>query len=117
MTAANLSLDIKQGATFRRGFTWKNKLKKPIDLTGCGARLQIRNAAGTLLADLTTENGGIVLGGLLGTVDLFIPDEATELMDMSAPGLYDLFVDHPNGDVTPLLTGSVKFIKGQVRRV
>ena len=115
MTAA-INLEIKQGATFRRGFTWKNRLKKPVDLTGCGARMQIRNAAGTLLADLSTDTDGIVLGGALGTIDLHIPDEATELMDMSMPGLYDLFIDHPNGDATPLLTGNVKFIKSQVRR-
>ncbi len=52
----------------------------PFDLTGYTARMDIRcGPAKTdlLIKSLTTENGGITLGGALGTITLFISGDET----------------------------------------
>lgn len=114
MTIAKIDLELYQGATFRKGFTYKNRLKKPYDLTGFGARMQIRDASDALIADLNTDNGGITLGGLAGTIDLYLSDEATAALNF-AKASYDLFLDAPNGDAIPLMAGNVTLTKGRTR--
>lgn len=45
MPAQKVQLEIDQGATFDKTFTWKTGTKAaavPVDLTGCKARAQIR---------------------------------------------------------------------------
>ena len=111
---ASVALKIYQGGTFREGFTFKNRLKKPYDLTGYRAHMQIREAAGTLVADLNTENGGIALGGSTGTIDLYIADEDTAKMTF-ASAKYDLFLLAPNGDAYPIIAGTVTLTKGQTQ--
>lgn len=113
-TAATINMTIYQGATFRQGFTYKNRLKKPYDLTGYHAHMQIRNSAGDLIANLSTEDGGIVLGGSAGTIDLFIADTITAAMTFTAAN-YDLFLLAPNGDKYPIIAGAMKLTKGQTR--
>lgn len=114
MTAAVFDISIKQGATLRTGFVYKNRLKKPYDLTGVRAHMQIRDAGGSLIAELTSENGGIAIGGDTGTIDLLISDEDTEAMNFVS-ALYDLFLIYPNGDRDCLVTGKVTFSKSQTR--
>jgi len=107
---AVIPLKIYQGGTFREGFIYKNRLKKPYDLTGYRARMQIRENGG-LVTDLSTENGGIVLGGIAGTIDLYISDEDTAKMNFSS-AVYDLFMLAPNGDAIPIINGKVTLTKG-----
>jgi hypothetical protein len=59
-----------QGATFTRVFTWEDSTANPIDLTLYTARMQVRATVGSAstLLSLTTENGGISLGGAAGTI-------------------------------------------------
>lgn len=107
---AVIPLTIYQGATFRSLCTWKAGTPAvPVDLTGCTARMQIRPAAGspTVLASLTTENGGISLGGSSGTVAIYISADETAGFSWSA-GYYDLEVEFLSGDVRRLLSGKVK---------
>lgn len=66
MTAPIKNLVIEQKATFLKRLTYRDKFKKPINLTGCTARMQIRAADGTVICDLSTENGRIALGGTTG---------------------------------------------------
>lgn len=70
--ATRYDLQVDQGATFSRVFTYKNPDGTLIDLTGYSARMQIRTGydAPTFALELTTANGGIVLGGTLGTVTI-----------------------------------------------
>jgi len=72
MPAGNYDITCDQGATFSRVITWKNSNGTPIDLTNYTARLQVRAnyPSSTVLLNLTTENGGITLGGALGTITL-----------------------------------------------
>ena len=59
-----------QGSTFTRVFTWQDSTGVPINLSMYTGRMQVRatiDNASTLLS-LTTENGGIALGGAAGTI-------------------------------------------------
>lgn len=103
------NITIIQGATLRDVTTWKAGTPAvPVDLTGCTARMQVRakiDSADTLL-NLTTENGGITLGGTAGTVTVFLSATATAALTWKS-GVYDLEVQFGNGDVRRLLAGSV----------
>lgn len=98
---------IRQGGTFSRRLTWKDDAGAPINLTGFTARMQIRTPEnGSILLSLTTENGGIVLGGVAGTITLAITAAATAALDW-VYGRYDLELISAGGEVTPLLEGRV----------
>lgn len=104
---------IYQGATFSKTLTWKtapdeDSPKTPVDLTGCTARMQVRAKIGAteVLLTLTTENGGITLGGTAGTIDLLIEAEDTAAITWTS-GVYDLEIIFTNGDVRRLLYGEV----------
>jgi hypothetical protein len=75
-------LTILQGATFRKRWTWKPG-GVPMDFTGCKARMQVRaEIDGTVvLLELTTENGGIVLGAEPGAIDLYISATDTTIVN------------------------------------
>lgn len=107
-TPAKLKLTIYQGATFRRRLRWMDAARQPIDLTGCTARMQIREEvdATAVLLGLTTENARIALGGAAGTIDLTIAATDTAALTWPA-GVWDLEIVHPGGAVTRLAQGSV----------
>lgn len=106
--AGVLNLTIEQGATFNPVMTWKDQNGQPIDLSGYTARMQIRAGydATTVIHNLTTENSGIVLGGALGTIGLYISATDTAGFTFSA-AVYDLELEASNGIVTRLLRGIV----------
>lgn len=128
---AKIKLTIYQGATFRRRLVWgfypypverrgnvlinKNTRRpadpadfSPVDLTGCTARMQAREEHGSPLPllELTTENGGITLGGTTGVVDLLSAEEETAAMAWDE-AVWDLEIVHPDGDVTRFAQGSI----------
>lgn len=116
-TPAKLKFTIYQGATFRKRLTWAvQSTGVAIDLTGCTARMHIRAklADATPLLMLTTENARITLGGVAGTVDLFISDEDTAALTWTG-GVWDLEISHPNGDVTRLAEGGIGVSKEVTR--
>jgi hypothetical protein len=98
MTAspARINFKLYTYATFSETTTLHDALGDPINLTGKVARCQIRrdHGAADALFTLTTENGGIELGGLAGTVTLRIdvPDTNLELWDDSEAWPYDLLI-------------------------
>ncbi|WP_047474688.1 hypothetical protein, partial [Delftia sp. ZNC0008] len=102
-----LNFTIYQGATFRRRLRWLNPDKTPIDLTGCTARMQVREEieSTAALLELTTENGRIALGGTAGTVDLLVDASTTAAIAWTG-GVFDLEIVHPSGAVTRLAEGS-----------
>lgn len=109
MAAFKLKLSIDQGATFTRQVTWKTgKPATPVDLTGCTARMQIREEieSAEVLVSLTTANGGITLGGAAGTVVLRIEATATAAFQWTA-GVFDLEIEFADGTVRRLLAGTV----------
>jgi hypothetical protein len=109
MAAFKLNLKINQGATFRKVITWKAGTPAlPVDLTGCTARMQMRGKItdAAFLLELTTENGGIALGGVLGTITLNITAAQTTLIAWKS-AIYDLEIVYADATVRRLLAGSV----------
>ena len=109
---AKLKFMIYQGATFRKRLRWTNKATgTPLDLTGCKARMQVRAEVESteVLLELTTENGGITLGGTAGIIDFYVGATATAAITWTS-GVFDLEIVHPGAlpdDVTRLAQGTV----------
>ena len=76
MTAATLPLVLEQGISYSKVWNLRDSAGNPYDLTGYTARLQVREsyAAAAAILDLTTENGGLILGGALGTLEIVITE-------------------------------------------
>ena len=114
MAAGIKNLVIEQKVTYRKRLTYRDKAKRPINLTGYGARMQIRAADGSLIADLSTENGKIMLGGVAGTIDLILSEAETTVMNFTS-ALYDLKLIQPNGESKRMLQGKVTLSQGQTQ--
>lgn len=90
-------LRIIKGAQFSRGWIWKPG-GVPMDFAGCSARMQVRaeKDAADVLLELTTENGGIVLGAEPGAIDLWIGAVQTAAITWEA-GVFDLEIQYAAG--------------------
>lgn len=118
MAAAEYDLYVEQGATFRLTMIYGRKDGTydadgnanviPYDLTGCVARMQIRQRRSSeVLIAATTTNGGIVIvDALAGKMMITLTDEATDSLTMSR-AKYDLEVGYPSGDVFRIMEGKV----------
>lgn len=108
MAAGLYSFTIEQGATFDRTFTYKNASDVLVNLTGYTARMQVRTTeeSSVIIFELTTENGGITLGGVAGTIRLFLTATATAALAAAAGLVYDLELVSGT-TVTRLLYGTV----------
>jgi hypothetical protein len=120
MSAAPLTYNIKlyQGATYRQMLTWKaGDPPQAVNLTDCTARMHVRSEINlpTTLLNLTTANGGIVLGGTAGTIEIVIADTLTSGKSWRE-GVYDLEIVLSNGDVRRLIEGTVS-MEPEVTRV
>jgi hypothetical protein len=117
MVAAVRDIIVEQGATFSLQITsWKDENGTVIDLTGYTARLQMRTAYSSVDAflTLTTENGGIVLGGGSGSISISASAAATAAIKQSK-GVYDLEMIAPSGFITRLIQGDVTISKEVTR--
>ncbi len=109
---------IYQGTTSRTEWVWTTGPDETnqtiVDLTGATARAMARasyDAASPLIL-LTTENGGITLGGVAGTIRRYVSAEASAALPvLDKPGRWDLEIVWPDGDVTRLLMSSVSIIR------
>ena len=109
MSAAKVPLKIDQGSDFAITVTWRTGDPPTlVDLTGCTAEAQIREylESPDTLIELSTANGGIVLGGTAGTVEIIITHDQTEAVEW-VDGVYDLEVTFANGSKKRLLSGTV----------
>lgn len=80
---------------------------QPIDLTGYTARMQIREklTSTTLLEELTTANGKILINNTAKTISLVLSASATEAYIWKT-GVYSLEMEK-EGVVVPLIYGNV----------
>lgn len=114
------ALTIYQGATLRQEWRLRagpdERRAQPVDLTGCQARMQVRPRLedAQVLLELTTENGGIELGGTSGQITLHASAQATAALDFRR-GVYDLELVRPNGDVQRLFYGPVRLSREVTR--
>lgn len=115
------NLKILQGATFNDLVTWKTGVTlesaTPVDLTGCTGRSQIRAKIESpdVLASFTTENGGLELGGALGTIRHKMNAVASAALTWKT-GVYDTEIIFPDGTVVRRMAGSVS-VSPEVTRV
>ena len=114
----NVRLTVTKGSTFLQRFTWLRVPENtPVDLTGWEARMQVRlrpRDASTVL-DLSSNNGGISLGGVNGTIDLHISAPATEGFNFTT-GVWAIELRRPaDGFVLELLSGQLIVQLGGVR--
>jgi hypothetical protein len=70
--------------------------------------MQIRSkvSSGTILLELTTENGRMTLGDEAGTVELVVLASVTAALTES--GVFDLEIVFPDGDVVRAAEGSAQ---------
>lgn len=111
MSAAKLNLpSIEKGATFRHTLIWKDSTGVAIDLTGCTAKLQVREAftANAVLLELNTTNSGLVITPSIGKIELYISSVNTSKL-VGIGGIYDLEVYFGNGDTVRLIEGKCVF--------
>lgn len=117
MSASKLNLpSIEKGATYRHTLFWKDSTNTPINLTGCSAKMQIRDTIDSTVVrlELSTINNRLLITPLLGKIDLYISDiDTTALVGLG--GIYDLEVYFSNGDTARLIEGKITF-KPEVTR-
>jgi hypothetical protein len=116
MTAAAYNFVIEQGATLDKTFVWKDSTGTIINLTGYTARMQIRQtvSSSTILLDLSTLNGRIVITALSGQIRLLVSAADTGAITWQR-GKYDLELVSSTGVVTRLLYGEVEVSKEVTR--
>lgn len=114
MPAVTHDFQIEQGTTLEKTLIWKDNNKNPRDLTGYTARLQMRpsKTSDTVMVELTTENGGITLGGPSGTITLNFTEQNTE--PLTRDGVYDLEIVIGNS-VKRLIEGTITVSRGVTR--
>lgn len=108
MKSGWLGLVIERWGSFALALTWKQPDGTPVNLTGCTARLRIWRTAGddaSLLLDLAGT-----VGGTDGTIQFARTLTQIEAID-ARQGVHAITVEHPNGDVTPLVDGAVDFLQ------
>ncbi|QTI81484.1 hypothetical protein IAI58_19270 (plasmid) [Roseomonas marmotae] len=124
MAAGLYDIIIEQGADWRLAAEWRDKHDDAVNLSGCTARMQIRenySAKGAVL-ELSTDNGLITLEGASGIFRVRVPATMTEGLRAPATKLtwmdgkliwrlvYDLEIVDDQGAVTRLMQGACLFV-------
>jgi hypothetical protein len=115
MPAGIYNIEAEQGSTLLRTLTWQDSSGTPIDLSNYTARMQVRRNLSdvTPVLSLNTTNGGIVLGGALGTIEIVATDTQMAAIEQGSY-LYDLEMVTVT-TVTRLVQGSF-IVSGEVTR-
>lgn len=110
---------IDQGSTKRVSLKYQRRsgfdsegqqLFEAYNLTGCTARLQVRQKTNTpVILDLSSSAGEIQIqaGGEQGRVDVVFSAQHTSALEVSQ-AIYDLRLTFPSGDVVRLVQGKIE---------
>ncbi len=110
--AAQLDIAIKKNADFALTLYWRDGGRVPFDLTGYGAKMQIRDrATGALIAEFSTANGKILITGTEGKIAI-ASSAAENAVLVGEEGEYDLIMNSPGGQATCLVEGNVELRAG-----
>ncbi len=116
MLAGRYNIICDQGSTFQRVIEIKDTDGTVYPLTGYTARMQIRREidSTTILLELTTANGRIVIYSGLGAIELKL--SASETTALTRGGYYDLeIVKTSTGEVQKVLRGEFRLEKEVTR--
>lgn len=108
----NCNLTIYKNATFIKEFIYEDADHAPINLTGCTAKSQMREAFDSPSAFITIDTegtgmqGDIALGGSAGTIIMTINDVTTEGLTQTN-GVWDFLLIFADGTIKRLVEGSV----------
>lgn len=88
----------------------------PIDMTGYTARMQLRSKldSSTIIEELNTENGKIVIDNVNKTIKLIISADNTSAYTFSS-AVYSLELISSGGQVTPFANGIITLVKEVTR--
>ena len=113
--AGKYNMTIDQGATLALQMTYKDSAGDLINLSGYSARMQVRQTvpSTSTILDLTTANGGLILGGAAGTIDVAITATASEAV---AAGQYVYDLELVNGTTVERLVMGTFTCRGEVTR-
>lgn len=100
-TGEDTHMRIFRGKTLRFEVIWGGAT--PINVTGYQASLQIRDAKGGLVLELSTANGKIAAGGTDGR--FVVTGSPEETRAVTAVGRWELELISPAGDVYRALSG------------
>ena len=120
MSLHKVPLKFYTGETFDKTWIWSTgdsiDAALPVNLTGCTSKLQVRPSAEseTILLELSTQSGSIILGGTTGSIRVLVTDESTALFNWNQ-GVYDLFIYFPDGSSVVRMGGLVSVTKGVTR--
>ncbi len=108
MIPGKYNIVCPQGTTLPVQLTYSEN-DTPVDLFGYTARMQVREkyASATPVLTLTTENGGIILGGVAGTINILASATATAAL-VAKEYVYDLELVSASSIVSRIIEG--KFI-------
>ena len=118
MAATRYDIVCEQGADLRLTVTYLDETGAPVNLTGGLARLQARKTvrATTPFLDLdSAAKGGLVLGGVAGTITIAVSAAATGAIDPIPDAVYDLEYVHTDAKVYRVIEGKFK-VTAQVTR-
>lgn len=89
---------------------------QPVNLAGYTARMQIRAKLedSTVIHEMTTANGGIVIDNTLKTIKLFIDATTTALFSFQS-AVYSLELVGSGGEVRQLINGNISLVKEVTR--
>ena len=107
MAAGKYLVQVEQGSVFTRYLTWKDSAGNPINITGYTARMFVKQTYEDTvnLFEMTTENGRISLGGVAGTINLYISANDTDDLEFGSY-VYDLkMVPANTNNATRILQG------------
>lgn len=119
MAASDLQLTA--GTTFAFGVTWQTKdgdQMVAVDLSGCTARLQMRDVkSGALLVAAEIGDGIEITDPKAGEISVSLKPAKTRELGPSPLGalIYELRVYFPSGDAYPVMTGFVAVAEGVIR--
>ena len=119
MAAGRYSFVIEQGATLSLELQYKDSTGTPIDLNGCGGKMQIRQSTTsptayiTLSSSLAADGTGLNFSGsngstppTSGSIGVYISAESSSMLNFDT-GVYDLEITS-GSFVTRILEGQVK---------
>lgn len=103
---ATLHYNTIFGDGFDRSMTFKNGQGDPIDITGYGFQMNVRNMVGDLLLTFTHLDGSVFVGGTNGTITLFKEGPDMEVLTV---GIYTFDLKWTTTDdiIKTMLTGTI----------
>ncbi len=108
MPTARYDFELDQGTDVSVPFSLVDASDKPVDLTGCKARMQLRTtySAETPADDLSTENGRMLIDGPAGTITAKFTHDGTAKLKPGAY-VYDVEVETEAGEVLRVVSGEI----------